>query len=140
MLNKNNKDNVEKKLESIGDNAATKTLMKLAKDEKDLEFDVESGITEYIIRDYLKERKPNQTFQEWSDSKPREYFLNIPLELKEGGVVSITEYLKQREKPKIKRLDLDSAAPGKAISQLSEAEREVVNNLLRMTLDNLRKD
>jgi hypothetical protein len=54
--------------------------------------------------------------------------------------VSITEYLKQREKPKIKRLDLDSAAPGKAISQLSEAEREVVNNLLRMTLDNLRKD
>ena len=42
------------------------------------------------------------------------------------------------EKPKIKRLNLDAVAPGKAIDELTEAEREVVKNLLRMTFDNLK--
>ena len=56
------------------------------------------------------------------------------LELDKGGkVISLQEYLKQKEPPKIKRLDLDSVSPGKALSELTEAEREVVRNLLRMT-------
>ena len=33
------------------------------------------------------------------------------------------KYLKQKEPPKIKRLDLDSVSPGKALSELTEAER-----------------
>jgi hypothetical protein len=45
----------------------------------------------------------------------------------------LSEYLKQKEPPRIKKLDLDSVSPGKAISELTEAEREVVRNLLRMT-------
>ena len=52
--------------------------------------------------------------------------------------MSISDYLKQKEKPKIKRLNLDAVAPGKAIDELTEAEREVVKNLLRMTFDNLK--
>ena len=74
------------------------------------------------------------SFLEWLDTKDKNYFLKIPLGLNKGGVVvSIQDYLKQKETPKIKRLNIDSAAPGKAISELTPAELEVVRNLLRMT-------
>jgi hypothetical protein len=42
--------------------------------------------------------------------------------------------LKQKEKPRIKKLDLDSVAPGKALSQLTDAEKEVVRTLLRLSM------
>ena len=109
-------------------------LIKLAADKDKLEFDFKSGISERIVRDYYKERKPGQSITDWLDTKPREYFLNIPLELSEGGkVLFLSDYLKQKQKPKIKRLNLDSAAPGKSLSELTEAEREVVNKLLKLT-------
>ena len=113
-----------------------KDLIKLAKDEADIIFDLESGITDQILRDYNKERKPGQSITDWLDTKPREYFLNIPLQLRDGGkVISLSSYLKQKEKPKIKKINLDSIAPGKAIVDLSDAEREVVNKLLRMSFN-----
>jgi len=56
----------------------------------------------------------------------------IKLELSGGGkVISITDYLKHKERPRIKRLNLDSVAPNKAISNLTEAELAVVRDLLR---------
>ena len=114
-------------------------LLKLAKDVKDIEFDLENEIVDILKQEYEKEKVEGQSFLDWLDTKPRNYFLKIPLGLKKGGVVvSISDYLKQREKPKIKRLNLDSVAPGKAIDELTEAEREVVKNLLRMTFDNLK--
>jgi len=114
-------------------------LLKLAKDVKDIEFDLENEIVDILKQEYDKEKVEGQSFLDWLDTKPRNYFLKIPLGLKKGGVVvSISDYLKQREKPKIKRLNLDSVAPGKAIDELTEAEREVVKNLLRMTFDNLK--
>ena len=112
-----------------------KDLIKLAKDEDDIIFDLESGITDQILRDYNKERKPGQSITDWLDSKPREYFLNIPLELADGGkVIFLSDYLKQKRKPPIKKINLDSAAPGRTLDSLTEAEREVVNKLLRMSL------
>ena len=114
-------------------------LIKLAKDIKDIEFDLENEIVDILKQEYDKEKVEGQSFLDWLDTKPRNYFLKIPLGLKKGGVVvSISDYLKQKEKPKIKRLNLDSVAPGKAIDELTEAEREVVKNLLRMTFDNLK--
>tara|TARA_R100000773_G_scaffold9884_1_gene9215 strand:+ start:84 stop:515 length:432 start_codon:yes stop_codon:yes gene_type:complete len=114
-------------------------LLKLAKDVKDIEFDLENEIVDILKQEYDKEKVEGQSFLDWLDTKPRNYFLKIPLGLKKGGVVvSISDYLKQREKPKIKRLNLDAVAPGKAIDELTEAEREVVKNLLRMTFDNLK--
>ena len=111
-------------------------LLKLAKDVKDIEFDLESEIVDILKQEYNKEKIEGQSFLDWLDTKPRNYFLKIPLGLKKGGVVvSISDYLKQREKPKIKRLNLDSIAPGKAIVDLSDAEREVVNKLLRMSFN-----
>ena len=121
-------------VETKGKELKKDELIKLAKDQEDLIFDVESGISSRIVRDFYKERKPGQSITDWLDTKPREYFLNIPLELSEGGkVLFLSDYLKQKQKPKIKRLNLDSAAPGKSLSELTEAEREVVNKLLKLT-------
>ena len=125
---------VEKAMESKGDGKAKKELMQLAKDEKDILFDVEGEIIDILKNNYEKEKVPGQSFLDWLDTKPRSYFLKIPLGLKEGGeVIDFLSYLKQKEKPRIKKLNLDSVAPNKALSELTEAEREVVKNLLRMT-------
>tara|TARA_A100001015_G_C14944810_1_gene694172 strand:- start:491 stop:940 length:450 start_codon:yes stop_codon:yes gene_type:complete len=114
-------------------------LIKLAKDEADLIFDFENEIIDVLTQEYNKEKTEGQSFLDWLDTKPRNYFLKIPLGLKEGGtVVSIMDYLKSRKKPRVKKLNLDAVAPGKAISELTDAERDVVRNLLRMTFDNLR--
>ena len=67
--------------------------------------------------------------------KPKSYLRNIPLQMADGGkVIFLSDYLKQKQKPRIKKLDLDSVAPGKALSQLTEAEREVVRTLLRLSM------
>ena len=123
--------NVENKAKAAG----KEELLKLAKDESDLIFDLESGISDRIIRDFNKEKKPGQSITDWLDTKPREYFLNIPLELADGGkVIFLSDYLKQKRKPPIKKINLDSVAPGRTLDSLTEAEREVVNKLLRMSL------
>ena len=128
---------VEKAMESKGDGKAKKELMQLAKDEKDILFDVESEITDILLDNYNKEKKTGQSFLDWLGTKDREYLIKIPLGLASGGkVISISEYLKQKEKPRIKKLNLDALAPGKALSELTDAEREVVRNLLRMTFKN----
>ena len=125
---------VEKAMERKGDGKAKEELMQLAKDEKDILFDVESEITDILLDNYNKEKKPGQSFLDWLGTKDREYLIKIPLGLASGGkVISISEYLKQKEKPRIKKLNLDAVAPGKALSELTDAEREVVRNLLRMT-------
>ena len=122
--------NVENKAKAAGKDE----LLKLAKDEADIRFDVEGEIIDILQENYQKERKPGQSFLDWLDTKPRSYFLKIPLSLKDGGnVILLSDYLKQKEKPKIKRINLDSAAPGRTLDSLTEAEREVVNKLLRMT-------
>ena len=109
-------------------------LIQLAKDEKDILFDVEGEIIDVLQDNYNREKKPGQSFLDWLDTKPRSYFLNIPLELAEGGkVIDFLSYLKQKEKPKIKKLNLDSVAIGKSLSELTEAERAAVNKLLRLT-------
>ena len=74
------------------------------------------------------------SFSDWLRTKDKDYLLRLPLGLKDGGnVISISSYLKQREKPKIKKLNLDSIAPNKAIADLSDAELAVVRQLLKMT-------
>ena len=129
--------NVEKEMPGRGDGSAKEELMKLAKDEADILFDLENEIVEQMKLDYLKQGKPGETFMDWLKSKPESYLRNLPIGLAGGGkVISISEYLTQKEIPRIKKLDLDSVSPGKALSELTEAEREVVRNLLRMTFKN----
>ena len=109
-------------------------LIKLAKDEKDILFDVEGEILDNLKKNYNNEKVPGQSFIDWLNTKDKDYLIKIPLGLKEGGgVIDFLSYLKQKEKPRIKKLNLDSVAPGKALTELTEAEREVVRNLLKMT-------
>jgi hypothetical protein len=79
-------------------------------------------------------KQPGESFIDWLKSKPDSYFKRIELN-KGGKVISISDYLKQKEDIPIKKIDLASYfTPGKTLSSLTEAERDVVNQLLRMSL------
>tara|TARA_B100000242_G_C42825544_1_gene383594 strand:+ start:257 stop:682 length:426 start_codon:yes stop_codon:yes gene_type:complete len=97
------------------------------------EFELDLGSVLEELKDW-KKKNPGRDEMDFYEEKG----ITIKrLELDKGGkVISLQEYLKQKEPPKIKRLDLDSVSPGKALSELTEAEREVVRNLLRMTFKN----
>ena len=128
--------NIEKALSGGGPNEVPldmKEVIKLADAEK-IEFDVMQDLIDTIQQDFEKERKAGESLIDWLKSKPTEYFKRI--ELKDGGnVFFISDYLKSKEKPKIKEIDLAGMfTPGKTLSSLTEAEREAVNNLLKLTL------
>ena len=123
----------DKRLEPKGDLKEKEKLIQLAKDQEDIIFDIESEIIDSLNRAH-KEEAPEMSFSDWLRTKDKDYLLRLPLGLKDGGnVISISSYLKQREKPKIKKLNLDSIAPNKAIADLSDAELAVVRQLLKMT-------
>ena len=129
---------IEKILEAGGpstDKMDMNTFIQLADLEKQ-EFDVMQNLIDTIQEDFEKERKSGESLIDWLKSKPTEYFKRI--ELKDGGnVFFISDYLKSKEKPKIKEIDLAGLfTPGKTLSSLTEAEREAVNNLLKLTLGN----
>jgi hypothetical protein len=110
-------------------------LLQLAKDESDIIFDLETDIISTLQNEFEKEKKKGQTFTDWLKSKPKSYLRSIPLQMAGGGkVVLLSDYLKQKEKPRIKKINLDAVAPGKAISQLTDAEKEVVRTLLRLSM------
>jgi hypothetical protein len=120
---------IDKKLEGIGTLEETKRLADL----ESAEFDVMQNLADTIKEDFEKEKKSGQSFIDWLKSKPSEYFKTI--NLKDGGkVIQFSDYFKSKE-PKIKELDLASHFKfGKTIASLTDAEREVVNNLLKMSL------
>jgi len=123
-------NNIDKKLEAIGNNEETKRLADLEK----IEFDVMQNLADSIREDFERETKDKpRSFMDWLKSKPTDYFKRI--ELKEGGkVIDLRAYSKLKE-PKIKELDLASYFDfGRTVSSLTDAEKEVVNDLLRMSL------
>ena len=123
---------IDKRLEGRGDNKEAQGIMQLAKDEADLIFDFESALTDKIIRDFEKERSSGQSFSDWLKSKDKEYFLNIPLLLADGGkVIMLSDYLKQKEKPKIKQINLAQGDFEKTVASLSDANKEVIKHLLK---------
>ena len=127
------KTQTDKRLEAKGDLKEKEKLIQLAKDQEDIIFDIESEIIDSLNRAH-KEEAPEMSFSDWLRTKDKDYLLRLPLGLNKGGVVvSISDYLKQREKPKIKKLNLDSVAPNKAIADLTDAELAVVRQLLKMT-------
>ena len=123
-------NNIDKKLEPIGDNEETKRLADLEK----IEFDVMQNLADTIKEDFERETKDKpMTFMDWLNSKDEDYFIRI--ELSDGGkVVDIRQYFKSKE-PNLKKINLaDHFKFGKTVASLTEAEKEVVNNLLRMSL------
>ena len=97
-----------------------------------LQFDLERDIIDTLKQDFEKQKKYDN-FLDWLKSKDDDYFKRI--ELKEGGkVLFLSDYIKPKT-PRVKQIDLASLFEyGKTISSLTDAEREVVNDLLRRSL------
>ena len=121
-------------IETKGKEIAKDDLKRIAKDIKDIEFDLMQDLADQIKEDFENERKEGQSFIDWLQSKPDDYFKRI--QLKKGGeVLQISDYMKQKETPKIKKLNLaDYFEYGKTIGSLTDAEKDVVNKLLKMSL------
>ena len=132
----NTKSNIEKKMSAGGPEIKKldmEQFIKLADDEK-IKSDVENEILEILLDKYNNQKEPGESFNDWLKRTPREELIRI--NLKDGSnVVSISDYLKQKEPVKIKQLDLASQfTPGKTLASLTPSERETVNMLLKLTL------
>ena len=97
-----------------------------------LQFDLERDIIDTIREDFEKQDK-YKNFLDFLKSKDDDYFKRI--ELKEGGKVYVlSDYMKPKS-PRVKEINLASLFDhAKTISSLTDAEREVVNDLLRRSL------
>ena len=122
------KNNIDKRLEGKSDLTAAAKLADLEKQS----FDLEQSIIDTIKEDFEKQDK-YKNFLDFLKSKDDDYFKRI--ELKEGGrVYTLSDYRKSKE-PKVKEINLSSLFEhARTIASLSDAEREVVNDLLRRTL------
>ena len=125
------KNNISKILEARGDNSEKEGLMKLASETAAEEM----GMQEFMNMKYeeqLREFKKNNPGATEDDYKE----MIIRLSLKDGGdVVDLSKYRKMKEPVEVKKIDLASLfTPGKTLASLSEKEKDVVNQLLRMTL------
>ena len=122
------KNNIDKRLEGKSDLTAAAKLADLEKQS----FDLEQSIIDTIKEDFEKQDK-YKNFLDFLKSKDDDYFKRI--ELKEGGrVYTLSDYRKSKE-PKVKEINLSSLFEhAGTIAILSDAEREVVNDLLRKTL------
>ena len=119
---------IDKKLEGIGTLEETRRLADL----ESAEFDVMQNLADTIKEDFEKQDK-YKNFLDFLKSKDDDYFKTI--KLKDGGkVIQFSDYFKSKE-PKIKEINLaDYFEFGKTVASLTDAEREVVNNLLKMSL------
>jgi hypothetical protein len=108
--------------------------IQLAADDEKIKSNTEDRILEILLDKYHKQREPGESFNDWLKRTPREELLR--LDLKDGSnVISISDYFKQKEPIKIKKLDLASQfTPGKSLALLTPSERETVNMLLKLTL------
>jgi hypothetical protein len=128
-------NNIDKKLEAIGNLEETKRLADL---EKEM-FDVEQNLADTLKELFEKEKKPGQSLIDWMKSKPTNYFKRI--QLSGGGkIINFADYAKGKDADsKVRKLDIASHFKlGKTLSSLTEAEKDVVNNLLRMSLDKVK--
>ena len=131
------KNSVEKIMPGGGKetpNLDMEKYIKLAADDEKIKSDVENEIIEILLDKYNNQKEPGESFNDWLKRTPKEELVRI--NLKDGSkVVSISDYLKQKEPVKIKQLDLASQfTPGKTLASLTPSERETVNMLLKLTL------
>ena len=123
-------NNVEKRIEGRGDLKEKEKLIKLADKEK-IDFDVENMLLDAIMEKYNQQKEPGETFDSWLKRTPREELIRI--ELKDGGVISLSEYRKQKEKPKIKKINLSEGDYSRTVAGLTDSEKDRIKELLRMS-------
>ena len=95
-----------------------------------IKSDVENEIIRLLDEKFRDQRKPGESFSDWLNRTPKEELLK--LELSGGGkVISISDYLKQKEEPKIKKINLAQGDFEKTVSGLSAADKDIIKDLLR---------
>jgi len=124
----NNRSNVESRMPSKGDGSAAKELMKLASEtpEEEFELDVQSTLKE--LPKWLKEN-PDKDVMDFYREKG---IVIKRIELDGGGkVIDLQSYLKQRETPKVKKIDLAQGDFNKTVAGLSSKDKDLIKELLR---------
>ena len=120
--------NIEKKMPSKGDGSTAKALKKLASESPREEFELDLGSILEELKDW-KKKNPGRDEMDFYEEKG----ITIKrLELDKGGkVISLQEYLKQKEKPKIKKIDLAQGDFEKTVAGLSDSDKATIKDLLR---------
>ena len=98
-----------------------------------IEFDAQNELFKAIEDKYLEQRKPGESFDSWLKRTPVSELKRI--ELSGGGsVVDLNKYRKDKQTPKVKKLDLSSVLGADTpVSSLSEKDKETVLMLLKMS-------
>ena len=124
--------NIEKKMSSGGPDTPRLNMeqfIKLADADK-IQSDLENEIIQLLNEKFLDQKKPGESFSDWLKRTPREELLK--LELSGGGkVIMLSDYLKQKRKPPIKKIDLAQGDFEKTVAGLSSADKDIIKDLLR---------
>ena len=125
-------NSIEKRLSGGGKDTPRLNMeqfIRLADADK-IKTDVENEIIRLLDEKFRDQRKPGESFSDWLNRTPKEELLK--LELSGGGkVISISDYLKQKEEPKIKKINLAQGDFEKTVSGLSAADKDIIKDLLR---------
>ena len=124
MLTKSTNNNIEKSMPA-------RDGVSLAKDIKDIEFDLLKNLADTIKEDFENSKEKGESLNEWLDRQPDEYFKRI--QLSNGGVVDLAKYRKSKE-PKIKKLNLAQGDYDRAVVDVqSQSDRDLIKKLLKMS-------
>ena len=102
-------------------------LKKLASESPREEFELELG----SILEELKDWKKKNPDKDEMDFYKEKGIAIKRIKLDKGGVVSLSDYLKQKEKPKIKKIDLAQGDFEKTVASLSDSDKNLIKELLR---------
>ena len=124
MLTKRTINNIEKSMPA-------RDGVSLAKDIKDIEFDLLKDLADTIKEDFENSKEKGESLNEWLDRQPDEYFKRI--QLSNGGVVDLAKYRKSKE-PKIRKLNLSQGDYDRAVIDVqSQSDRDLIKQLLQMS-------
>ena len=125
-------NSIDKRLSGGGENTPRLNMeqfIRLADADK-IQSDLENEIIQLLNEKFRDQRKPGESFSDWLNRTPKEELLK--LELSGGGkVISISDYLKQKEEPKIKKINLAQGDFEKTVAGLSSADKDIIKDLLR---------
>jgi hypothetical protein len=103
-------------------------LKKLASESPREEFELELG----SILEELKDWKKKNPDKDEMDFYKEKGIAIKRIRLDKGGVViSLSDYLKQKEKPKIKQIDLAQGDFEKTVASLTDSDKDLIKELLR---------